>query len=110
MLHRFVQDFFCERFVQDFNRLATCFAIAVGLVDLPVSDDEEDEDMDDHDEIEDDDDEEEEEQGGGSRKKAKAKEHAEQLRRLQEKVCLRPLRFLLCANLCNPSLLFVAHC
>jgi hypothetical protein len=97
-----------HRFFQDFNGLATCFATAVGLVDLPVSDDAEDEDMDD--EIEDDDDEEEEEQGGGSRKKAKAKEHAEQLRRLQEKVRLRPLRFLLCAKLCNPSLLFVAHC
>ncbi|KAK3158030.1 hypothetical protein QOZ80_2AG0131950 [Eleusine coracana subsp. coracana] len=50
-------------------------------VDVPVSDDEEDEDLDD--EIEED--EAEDDDGASARKKAKAKQHAEQLRRLQEK-------------------------
>ncbi|KAK3154190.1 hypothetical protein QOZ80_2BG0187410 [Eleusine coracana subsp. coracana] len=50
-------------------------------VDVPVSDEEEEEDMDD--EIEED--EAEDEDGATARKKAKTKQHAEQLRRLQEK-------------------------
>lgn len=54
----------------------------LGLVDLPVSDEEEWEDGES----------EEDEEKVGSRKKAKV--HAKQLKRLQEKVRLRPRRLL----------------
>lgn len=56
-------------------------------MDLPLSDEDEEE-------LEDemDDSEEEKESGGGSSKKKKAKQHVEQLKRLQQKV--RPCRVL----------------
>jgi len=64
-------------------------------VDLPVSDEDEEEFEDEMDDSEDEEEEEEGGGGGGSSKK-KAKQHVEQLKRLQQKVRPCRLRFVRC--------------
>ena len=63
---------------------------------MPVSDGDDDGEKWDEDEEEEEVEEDEEGRGGSSRKKAK--QHVEQLKRLQEKVRVRSLRFLLRAS------------